>query len=136
MRDPHGCGVAGSQRGADANSNTDAWPDADANPHSDTDTRPEPTPGPTPTPSPTPTPAPTPTPTPAPTPTPTPTPVCKTVPSMVGMTVANARVAWSVAGFTGSFSPGNGSNNKIVQTQNRSAGSCMPAATTVTVTHT
>ena len=99
-----------------------------------------PTPAPTPTPGATPTPTPgstpTPTPTPMPTPTPTPTPVCKTVPSMVSMTVSNARSAWAAAGFTGAFNPSNGSNNKIVQTQDQSAGSCLPATTSVTVTHT
>lgn len=96
---------------------------------------PTPDPGPTPTPTPDPGPTPTPTPTPSPTPTPTPTPVCKVVPNMVGMTVANARTAWTGAGFTGSFSPTNGQNNKTVNTQSQTAGACLPVTTTVSVTY-
>jgi len=99
---------------------------------------PAPTPGPTPTPTPTATPGPTPTPTPTPGPTPTPTPTpCFTVPDLVNpspTTVAQARSEWTAAGFTGSFSP-NGQNNRIVLGQNPAAGSCLPANTAMTVTH-
>jgi Flp pilus assembly protein TadG len=61
---------------------------------------------------------------------------CITVPDLTGMTVSAARTAWTnTAGFTGSFSP-NGLNNKIVTGQDQDAGTCKPATTTVTVTHT
>ncbi len=83
-----------------------------------------------------PTPTPTPTPAPTPSPTPSPTPVCVTVPNLVGMTVSNARSAWTAAGFTGSFTPATGQTNKIVLTQNQSSGSCLPATTGISVTHT
>jgi beta-lactam-binding protein with PASTA domain len=62
-------------------------------------------------------------------------PPCVTVPNLIGMTVAEARAAWSAAGFTGSFSPASGSSTRIVVSQNRTAGSCLAASTTVTVTH-
>ena len=96
-------------------------------------TGPNPTPSPVPTPGPTPTP--TPTPTPAPTPTPTPVATCLVVPDLVGATVADARAAWTAAGFTGSFSPAFGLNTKVVQTQSQSSGSCMAAETTMVVTY-
>lgn len=68
---------------------------------------------------------------------PTTPPPCLVVPNLVGSTVASARSQWTGVGFTGSFSPANGSNNKIVVTQNpTSGGSCLPPATTMTVTHT
>jgi hypothetical protein len=99
------------------------------------------TPAPTPTPTPKPTPAPTPKPTPAPTPRPTPaptpqpTPACKTVPNLIGKTLAAARSAWKAAGFTGALTSTNGKKGQlIVQTQNRTPGACMPASTTITVT--
>jgi hypothetical protein len=57
------------------------------------------------------------------------------VPDLVGLTLASARAAWSGAGFTGSFSPALGSNNKIVQTQSQPAGACLPATTSISVTH-
>lgn len=50
------------------------------------------------------------------------------------MTVQAARTAWSGAGFSGSFSPAHGNNAKIVQTQDRTPGACLPPATTITVT--
>ncbi|MEP6640056.1 MAG: PASTA domain-containing protein, partial [Chloroflexota bacterium] len=94
-----------------------------------------PTPGTTPTPNPTPAPTPTPTPEPTAKPTPTPTPVCRTVPQLVGLTVVDARSAWTAAGFTGSFIPPPGKNNqKIVQTQSEPAGACLPAGSSITVT--
>lgn len=100
---------------------------------------PEPTPTPTPTPVPTPTPTGGPTPTPTGGPTPTPSPACQIVPNFVTVpptTVSAARSAWTAAGFTGSFTPANGQNNKDVTSQNRPAGQCLPASTTITVTHT
>jgi hypothetical protein len=48
--------------------------------------------------------------------------------------VASARSAWKGAGFTGSFTPANGQNKMVVQTQNRTPGSCMPPTSTITVT--
>lgn len=94
------------------------------------------TPAPAPTPMPTPTPTPTSTPTPTPTPAPTPTPpVCVTVPSLVGLTVEDARVAWAAAGFTGSFTPARGHRTVVVQTQNQRPGACVPATTSIVVTY-
>jgi Flp pilus assembly protein TadG len=98
---------------------------------------PTPTPGPTATPGPTGTPGPTAT----PGPTPAPTPACVVVPDLTleagnPETVAQARAEWAAAGFTGAFSP-NGSNTKIVTGQAPLAGGpCVPATTTMTVTHT
>lgn len=91
----------------------------------------------------TPTPAPTATPTPAGTPTPTATPTatpsCQVVPNLVGMTVSQARAAWTGAGFTGSFTPANGQTNKTVTNQVTSPasapGQCIAASASVTVTY-
>ena len=73
-------------------------------------------------------------------PSPTPTaclPASIAVPNLVGSTVVAARSQWAAAGFTGAFSPANGSNNKIVTGQNPPAGGpCVPATTSMTVTHT
>jgi PASTA domain len=100
---------------------------------------PGPTPAPEATPTPTPprTPRPTTAPTPQPTPTPTPTatPECRDVPGLVGLTVSSARTAWTAAGFTGSFDPANGHDANIVLTQSQSAGACLPATATVSVTY-
>ena len=95
-----------------------------------------PTPTPAPTAGPTPTPVPTPTPDPSPSPTPTPTTEanCQIVPNLVGLTVGQARDAWTSAGFSGSFSPAAGLNNKIVETQSETSGACLPAATSMVVT--
>jgi hypothetical protein len=76
-----------------------------------------------------------PTPTPSPTPVPTPTPVCKWVPNMLGNSVSWARTAWTNAGFTGSFSPASGSNSKTVLTQSQTPNDCLPATTSISVTH-
>ena len=96
---------------------------------------PTPTPDPTATPTPASTPTPAPTPAPTPQPTPAPTPECIVVPNLVGLTVANARAEWADAGFTGSFTPGAGLNNKIVESQSQAVGACLPATTSVTVTY-
>ena len=96
---------------------------------------PTPTPGPTPTPTPVPTPTPTPTPSPTATPTPTPTPTCKVVPDFRGSTVLSARNGWSVAGFSGSFSPSSGSNSKTVINQSLTPGQCVAPTTTIAVTY-
>jgi hypothetical protein len=101
---------------------------------------PVPTAAPTPTPAPTPSPAgPTPTPTPTPVPTPTATPDCRLVPTLEGFTVSAARTKWTAAGFTGSFSPANGQNNKTVVTQTTNPpstpGDCIPINSTVSVTY-
>ena len=76
--------------------------------------------------------------TPAPTPTATPTaPPCIVVPDLKNPapeTVGQARTEWAAAGFTGSFSP-SGQNSKTVTGQNQTPGACLPATTSVTVTH-
>jgi hypothetical protein len=97
-----------------------------------------PKPGPTPKPTPIPTSRPTPTPNPTATPNPTPTPGCITVPSLKGMTVQDARAAWTAAGFTGAFrpKPAPGQDTKVVQTQSQTAGACLPATSGVVVTAT
>jgi hypothetical protein len=51
------------------------------------------------------------------------------------MTVANARAAWTAAGFSGSFSPAFGLPNKVVETQSETAGACMAAGTSMVVTY-
>jgi hypothetical protein len=87
--------------------------------------------------------SPTPTPTggPGPTATPTPTPpACIAVPNLAQEaggpeTVQQARNEWAAAGFTGSFSP-NGQNNKVVLTQSIAPGACVPASSSISVTHT
>jgi hypothetical protein len=56
------------------------------------------------------------------------------VPDLVGLAVAEARAAWTAAGFTGAFNPAFGLNNKLVETQDQALGACLPATTTVTVT--
>jgi hypothetical protein len=95
---------------------------------------PAPTPGPTPAPTPTPVPGASPTPTPAPTPVP-----CIVVPDLVNPapeTVDAARAEWAGAGFTGSFSPANGQNNKTVLSQSLAPGACVAPTTSISVTHT
>jgi hypothetical protein len=57
------------------------------------------------------------------------------VPDLIGLTVADARDAWTAAGFSGSFSPTFGLNNKVVQTQSETPGACLPAESSVVVTH-
>ena len=79
-------------------------------------------------------------PTPVATPTPTPTPpTCRLVPTLEGFTVSAARAKWTAAGFTGPFSPSSGPTNKTVITQTTNPpsipGDCIPANSSVTVTH-
>jgi len=57
-----------------------------------------------------------------------------TVPALVGMSLRDARAAWTAAGFAGSFSPGLGQDAKIVQTQSQTSGACLPATSTIVVT--
>jgi hypothetical protein len=57
------------------------------------------------------------------------------VPDLVGRTVSAARDAWRDAGFIGSFSPGTGHGNRVVETQDRPAGACLAAATDISVTY-
>jgi hypothetical protein len=102
-------------------------------------TTPEPTPLPTATPpvTPQPTPRPTPTPTPRPTPppTPTPTPSCVNVPDLLTMTVANAKLAWGAAGFTGPLTAApKGHAGWIVETQSHPKGACLPPSSSIDVT--
>lgn len=72
-------------------------------------------------------------------PQPPPTPACVTVPNLVGKTMANARIAWTSALFTGAFTPKSGQNNKTVLTQTTapasSPGDCVAPSTTVSVTY-
>lgn len=62
-----------------------------------------------------------------------------TVPNLVTLSVAQARVAWTNAGFSGSFTPLTGSDTDIVSAQTTnpgsSPGSCAAITTTVNVTH-
>lgn len=68
-----------------------------------------------------------------------PPPPCTTpnlvIPNLVGLTMTDARAAWTAAGFTGSFSP-NGSNMKTVTGQIPDVGTCRPPTQSVFVTHT
>jgi hypothetical protein len=61
------------------------------------------------------------------------------VPTLEGFTVSEARLQWSRAGFTGSFTPANGQNQKDVVTQTTNPpsvpGDCIPPSSTVTVTY-
>lgn len=65
--------------------------------------------------------------------------VDKTVPTLVGLTVAQARSAWTSVGFTGSFTPDTGFDDDIVLTQTTSPpsspGSCLFYYATVSVSH-
>lgn len=60
------------------------------------------------------------------------------VPNMLGMSVSGARLAWTGAGFSGTFSPASGQDTESVLTQVTSpvyaVGACAPVTTTVTVT--
>ena len=62
-------------------------------------------------------------------------PLCRTVPDMEAMTVANARTAWSFAGFSGTFSPAAGDDDQIVVSQVTNPasvpGECITFAATV-----
>jgi len=51
------------------------------------------------------------------------------------MTVANARIAWQAAGFTGALSPKHGQDTKTVVTQSHAPGECLPPDTSITVTY-
>ena len=70
--------------------------------------------------------------------TPKPTPTCLYVPDVRGMTVADARTAWTSAGFTGAFLP-TGNDTRIVIDQvtlpASNPGDCMEPDTTITVSH-
>lgn len=61
------------------------------------------------------------------------------VPNLVGLTLADARDAWSDAGFTGSFTPSAGDDAQVVLTQAvspaTSPGGCADPAATVIVTY-
>lgn len=70
--------------------------------------------------------------------TPKPTPTCLYVPNMRGVSVAEARAAWTAAGFTGAFLPtGNDSRVVIEQVTNPASdpGDCLEPNATVTVSH-
>lgn len=61
------------------------------------------------------------------------------VPNLVGMTVQQARDAWTGAGFTGSFTPSTGSADNIVTAQvtspSASPGDCLVYTASVSVSH-
>jgi hypothetical protein len=63
---------------------------------------------------------------------------CGTVPNLIGITVADARDAWTDAGFTGEFLP-TGNDSRVVVAQVTDApsdpGDCMPPETTIIVSH-
>lgn len=63
----------------------------------------------------------------------------KTVPNLVGLTVGDARAAWTSAGFTGTFNPASAPDANIVLTQTTSpsaaVGGCLLYTGSVTVTH-
>jgi len=63
------------------------------------------------------------------------TPSTLVVPNLVGLTLSQARTAWTGAGFTGAFNP-SGSPNKVVTGQVPGAGQCRPPSQAVFVTHT
>lgn len=81
--------------------------------------------------------------TPTPTPTATATPVpCLVIPDLTRLadgsaqTVNEARAEWTAAGFTGTFTPSTGQGTKTVLAQSAGPGGpCVPATTTITVTH-
>jgi beta-lactam-binding protein with PASTA domain len=57
------------------------------------------------------------------------------VPNLVGLTVLDAKAAWKAAGFTKPLSAPGGSNGQtVVSQQPATAGSCVPANTTESVT--
>jgi hypothetical protein len=65
-------------------------------------------------------------------------PTCIAVPNLLGVTVAEARAAWSAAGFTGAFLP-TGNDTRVVLSQVTdpvsSPGDCVEPVTSVTVSH-
>lgn len=71
--------------------------------------------------------------------TPKPTPTCIYVPNMLGMSVVEARTAWTDAGFSGPFMPATGQDTNIVDTQTTSPATppdvCAEPATSVEVSY-
>jgi TadE-like protein len=65
--------------------------------------------------------------------------VDKVVPNLVGLSVADARTAWSNAGFTGAFNPATGSDTDVVSSQTTtppsSPNDCLVATASVVVAH-
>jgi len=63
--------------------------------------------------------------------------LCRVVPDMVNMLVADARDAWVLAGFSGTFSPASGDDDMLVDTQTTTPasvpGECIDFRSTVTV---
>jgi hypothetical protein len=55
------------------------------------------------------------------------------VPALVGLTVSQARAAWTAAGFTGSFTPASGHNGQTVTGQIPDVGACRPPTASVVV---
>jgi Flp pilus assembly protein TadG len=61
------------------------------------------------------------------------------VPNLMNMTLTDARLAWTAATFTGTFTPANGNNAKVVLTQTTTPSSvpngCLATTATVVVTY-
>jgi hypothetical protein len=55
----------------------------------------------------------------------------KLVPYLIGLNNTTGPAAWTAAGFTGAYT---NINNSSVVTQSQQAWSCLPAASTITVT--
>jgi TadE-like protein len=70
---------------------------------------------------------------------PVPSCVDETVPSLIGLSVATARTAWTNAGFTGAFTPATGNDTDVVTAQTTTPasnpGDCLVATATVLVAH-
>jgi uncharacterized repeat protein (TIGR01451 family) len=58
------------------------------------------------------------------------------VPSLIGLTKAQAQTAWTAAGFTGAITNWSGQNAALTIAQNRQAYDCLAPTTTVTISRT
>jgi hypothetical protein len=71
--------------------------------------------------------------------TPKPTPTCLYVPDIINISVADARSAWTGAGFTGAFAPATGQDTQFVTGQSTSPtsqpGDCLEPDATMGVTY-
>ena len=66
-------------------------------------------------------------------------PTCIAMPNLKGMTVADARTAWTGAGFTGAFTPATGQDDQIIldqlATPDNPPGTCVEPDTSVAVVY-